>query len=144
MKSFEREALADAVEQARLALARVTQLAEAAVAARPGMSLPALAERLYADRRRRDRIFGNGLFREPAWDLLLALYSAHGRGEPLIFSAAYDAAGLSCASGQRLLAKLQEAGLVALRDAPGSRKKKLAELTPSAADRLSDYLTGLL
>ena len=40
-----------------------------------------LARELIEDRRRRDRLFGEHLFGEPAWDMLLALYSRLDRQE---------------------------------------------------------------
>jgi len=40
-----------------------------------------LARKLIEDRCRRDRLFGEHLFGEPAWDMLLALYSRLDRQE---------------------------------------------------------------
>lgn len=102
----------------------------------------AWADRLYAERRRRDALFPEGLFGEPAWDLLLALYAAREKGKPVILCAAYKAAGVSDTTGRRLLDRLEAEGLISRRRAPRSRKMRLVELTDDAVERLTDYLAG--
>ena len=100
----------------------------------------AWAERLYAERRRRDDLFPDGLFGEPAWDLLLAMFSARERGQAMILCRAYKAAGVSDTTGRRLLDRMEEEGLITRRRAPRSRKMRVVELTDRAAERLVDYL----
>lgn len=101
----------------------------------------AWAERLYDERRRRDDLFPPGLFGEPAWDLLLALFIAREKGEPIILSAAYRAGRVSDTTGRRLLDQLEREGMISRRRAPRSRKTRLVELTEDALGRLADYLT---
>ena len=62
----------------------------------------AWAERLYAERRRRDALFPPDLFGEPAWDLLLAMFTARERGLAMILCRAYKAAGVTDTTGRRL------------------------------------------
>jgi hypothetical protein len=100
------------------------------------------AERLYAERRRRDALFPPGIFGEPAWDLLLAMFTARERGQPMILCRAYKAAGVSDTTGRRLLDRMEEEGLITRRRAPRSRKMRIVELTESAVERLADYLAG--
>jgi hypothetical protein len=100
----------------------------------------AWAERLYAERRRRDDLFPDGLFGEPAWDLLLAMFSAREKGQAMILCRAYKAAGVSDTTGRRLLDRMEEEGLITRRRAPRSRKMRVVELTDRAAERLVDYL----
>jgi len=102
----------------------------------------AWAERLYAERRRRDALFPDGLFGEPAWDLLLALYLAHDKGKAMILCRAYQAAGASDTTGRRLLDRMEEEGLITRRRAPRSRKMRIVELTDLAVARLTEYLGG--
>jgi DNA-binding MarR family transcriptional regulator len=101
----------------------------------------AWAERLYAERRRRDLRFPAGLFGEPAWDLLLALFIAREKGQAIILSSAYRAARVSDTTGRRLLDQLEREGMISRRRAPRSRKTRLVELTEDAIERLTDYLT---
>jgi hypothetical protein len=100
----------------------------------------AWAERLYAERRRRDALFPDGLFGEPAWDLLLAMYLAREKGQVMILCKAYKAANVSDTTGRRLLDRMEEEGLVTRRRAPRSRKMRIVELTDLAVERLIDYL----
>ncbi len=98
------------------------------------------ADRLYAERRRRDALFPPDLFGEPAWDLLLAMFAARERGQPMILCRAYKAAGVSDTTGRRLLDRMEEEGLITRRRAPRSRKMRIVELTQATVDRLVDYL----
>lgn len=121
---------------------------------RPGHSGPAIdsmdqrvrarlwAERLYAERRGRDAQFPDGLFGEPAWDLLLAMYIARDKNQAMILCKAYKAAGVSDTTGRRLLDRLEEEGLITRRRAPRSRKMRIVELTDAAVERLTVYLAG--
>jgi hypothetical protein len=100
----------------------------------------AWAERLYAERRRRDALFPDALFGEPAWDLLLAMFIAREKGQAMILCKAYKAARVSDTSGRRLLDRMEEDGLITRRRAPRSRKMRVVELTDRAIARLIDYL----
>ena len=100
----------------------------------------AWADRLYAERRRRDALFPDGLFGEPAWDLLLAMFTAREKGQAMILCRAYKAAGVSDTTGRRLLDRMEEEGLITRRRAPRSRKMRIVELTDLAVERLIDYL----
>lgn len=100
----------------------------------------AWAERLYAERRRRDALFPDGLFGEPAWDLLLAMFLAREKGKAMILCKAYKAAGVTDTTGRRLLDRMEEDGLITRRRAPRSRKMRIVELTDAAIERLTDYL----
>jgi len=100
----------------------------------------AWADRLFAERRRRDALFPDGLFGEPAWDLLLAMFIAREKGQAMILCKAYKAAGVSDTTGRRLLDRMEEEGLITRRRAPRSRKMRIVELTDTAVERLIDYL----
>jgi len=100
----------------------------------------ARAERLYAERRRRDALFPDGLFGEPAWDLLLAMFVAREKNQAMILCKAYKAAGVTDTTGRRLLDRMEADGLITRRRAPRSRKMRIVELTELAVERLTDYL----
>jgi hypothetical protein len=100
----------------------------------------ARAECLYAERRRRDALFPDGLFGEPAWDLLLAMFVARDRNQAMILCKAYKAAGVTDTTGRRLLDRMEADGLITRRRAPRSRKMRIVELTELAVERLTDYL----
>jgi hypothetical protein len=122
----------------RQASARLTALTEQY--APPGRDgLRAVAERLYAERRRRDAHFPPGLFGEPAWDLLLALFIAHEDGRDLSLDEAVAAARVDAEDGPALVDRLEAAGLVERRDPQGRR----LALTAQGADRLADYFVDV-
>jgi DNA-binding MarR family transcriptional regulator len=100
-------------------------------------------ERVYAERRRRDALFPDGLFGEPAWDLLLALFTAREKGETMILCEAYRAARVSDTTGRRLLEQLEKEGLISRRRAPRSRKTRLVELTPDGVERMAAFWAPL-
>ena len=104
----------------------------------------AWADRLYSERRRRDGLFPPGLFGEPAWDLLLAMYTARERGQAMILCKAYRVAGVSDTTGRRLLDRMEEEGLITRRRAPRSRKMRIVELTDRAVELLVGYLARAL
>ena len=105
-----------------------------------GQTLRAVAERLYAERRKRDEYFPAALFGEPAWDLLLALFIAHDDGRHVSLSEAYDAAKIDPRSGPTLIEKLIAAGLVTRSHNRGNT----ILLTDHGMDRLTDYLADLI
>ncbi len=107
-------------------------------------ALRAMAERLYSERRRRDGYFPAGLFGEPAWDLTLALFVAREEGREVSLAEACEAAGVGRTAGRRLLAKMEEAELVARTTGRADRRRQCVALTDNGAERLTDYLTGLL
>lgn len=100
----------------------------------------AWAERLYAERRRRDALFPPDLFGEPAWDLLLAMFTARERGQAMILCRAYKAAGVTDTTGRRLLDRMESEGLITRRRAPRSRKMRIVELTDRSVALLVDFL----
>ena len=109
-----------------------------------GTALPQMVKRLYEERRERDRCFPPGLFGEPGWDLILALFVARHEGRSLTVRDACAAAHAPKTTGRRVLARLEEAGLIEVRRAEGARKGLRVELTQEGCDRLADYLTRIL
>lgn len=105
-----------------------------------GQSLRAVAERLYAERRKRDEYFPPALFGEPAWDLLLALFIAQDDGRHISLDEAYDAARIDSRQGPTVVEKLIAAGLVARSHNRGDA----ILLTEQGMDRLNDYLADLI
>jgi DNA-binding MarR family transcriptional regulator len=105
-----------------------------------GHTLRAVAERLYAERRKRDEYFPMGLFGEPAWDLLLALFIAQDDGRHFTLDEAYAAAKIDPSDGPELIEKLIAAGMV---ERSHNRGNAIL-LTDHGRDRLSDYLADLI
>jgi hypothetical protein len=105
-----------------------------------GQTLRAVAERLYAERRKRDEYFPAALFGEPAWDLLLTLFIARDDGRAMTLPEAYRAARVDERHGPTLIEKLIASGLVTRSHNRGNA----VLLTDHGMDRLSDYLADLV
>ena len=105
-----------------------------------GQTLRAVAERLYAERRRRDEYFPPALFGEPAWDLLLTLFIARDDGRAVPLAEAYQAARVDARHGPTLVEKLIDSGLITRSHNRGNALR----LTDHGMDRLSDYLADLV
>lgn len=136
--------IAAAVAIVHEAIARVAALADSVTPDASGVSLRAVAERLYSERRRRSEYFPPGLFGEPAWDLLLALFIAHEDGRELDLADAYRAAEVEPGAGPALLRRLEEDGLVARSRRQGDEVHQRVRLTERAVERLGDYLTDII
>ena len=136
--------LLDLARSLQAALDELWVIAGAAAPER-GIRLPVIAKGLLSERRRRDGCFPPGLFGEPAWELLLALYIGREAGDDMTMRGAAQTARLPYATCARLIERLEAAGLITRRRVTGSHSKKvLVELTEEAADRLSHYLAGLV
>jgi DNA-binding MarR family transcriptional regulator len=128
----------------RQATARIEALSDAIFPGAAGMTLHAVADRLYSERRRRERHFPQGLFKEPAWDLMLALFIAREEGRELDLIQACEVAGVTPGAGRSLLAKMESEGLVARAKSNRNRKRQTVALTKHSIERLSDYLAALI
>ena len=138
------EKIQQAIDTVQHALGRIAALASVLPSSLAGASLSAMAERLYLERRRRDDYFPAGLFGEPVWDLMLALFVAGEEGRRLSIAEAYEAARVKPAAGRRLLNRMEKSGLVARMAGQEDLRKRFVALTPNASERLSDYLTRIL
>jgi DNA-binding MarR family transcriptional regulator len=144
MQEASSEKIHQAIDTVQDALGRIAALASILPSALTGTTLAAMAERLYQERRRREKYFPAGLFGEPAWDLILALFVALEEGRRLTIAEAYEAAAVRPAAGRRLIARLERTGMVARSFGQEDRRKRYVQLTPNASERLTDYLTRLL
>lgn len=128
----------------RQATARIEALSDFPGVRAPGLSLRAVAERLYCERRQRDRHFPPGLFGEPAWDMMLALFMAREEGRELHLDEAYEAAGVESGAGRALVARLEAQNMVARAPSKRAKRRQSIHLTKEAVERLTEYLAGLI
>jgi hypothetical protein len=100
--------------------------------------LSRLAKRIYDARRLRERVMQDRLFGEPAWDMMLELYSSASSISSLSYAA-------NCAptTGLRWQKVLIQDGLIE-RGPPGfPAYKQIVRLTESGRDLMDEYLTRL-
>ena len=91
----------------------------------------ARAIEIYRSRRRRDAAFGEDadLFGEPAWDILLDLLDADAHGRRISVTSASLASSVPATTGLRMIAILEERGLVMRTDDPLDRRRSHVSLT---------------
>ena len=92
-----------------------------------GEELGAFARLLHRERRTRDAYMSEGLFGEPAWDILLDLFASQAEGRMVPVSSACIAAAVPPSTALRYIAEMERRGLI--------------KRAPSAQDRRSYHLT---
>ncbi len=101
----------------------------------------ALARATLALRRKRDRLFPEGLFGEPVWDLLLDLYIARADGRTISVSSACIAAAVPPTTALRWLRELERRDLVVRTADTGDGRRVHVTLSYNAT-RLVERLLG--
>jgi DNA-binding MarR family transcriptional regulator len=106
----------------------------------------AAAQALYAERRRRERVFDKGLFGEPNWDILLDLFIAGEQGREILLTSACIAACAPPTTARRHIVALERAGLIQRQTSASDRRATIVRLTVDARElilvhlRTIDYL----
>jgi hypothetical protein len=104
----------------------------------------ALARRTYALRRKRAVIFGNpDLFGEPAWDILLDLFIAHGEGKQVSVSSACIGSAAPATTGLRWLGVLADEGLVVRENDAEDNRRVLVRLTETGRAAMERFFDAL-
>ncbi|KQN93760.1 hypothetical protein ASE95_02215 [Sphingomonas sp. Leaf231] len=94
-------------------------------------------------RRLRDRFFGDGLFEDPAWDMLLDLFAARLEGGRVSVSSLCIAAAVAPTTALRWIAKLTSVRLLDRAPDPADRRRAFVALTDDAASAMHRYITTL-
>lgn len=103
--------------------------------------LPALARYLEA-RRVRATLFGQNLFSDPAWDILLALYQAELEGGALTLEQLSETLRLSMSVVVGQVGTMERRGLLdEHRTSPNSRRRRAIRLSPLAMDAMASWFS---
>ena len=107
-----------------------------------------MAERLYKFRRNREvrieRAFGQGLFADPSWDILLDLFIHHARGVDVSVSSACQGSFSPATTALRHLAELERRGVIVRRAHPSDRRVLHVSLTTEALDVIQSILMDFI
>ncbi|MBY9064112.1 winged helix DNA-binding protein [Sphingomonas yunnanensis] len=95
-------------------------------------------------RRLRDRFLGEGLFEDPAWDMLLDLYASHLERRRVSVSSLCIAAAVPPTTALRWITRLTERRLLARMPDPDDRRRVFIGLTDEAVRALQAYLGALV
>src|SRR6478609_5454372 len=101
-----------------------------------------IAEAWIAALRQRNKVFTEGIFADPAWDLLLDLYVSHCNGRPVSVTSACIAANVPATTALRWIGVLENKGLIARADDPHDNRRKLVNLTDDALMKVEAALDG--
>lgn len=102
--------------------------------------LASVARSIHYARRRRDRWFEQGLFGEPAWDMLLDAFAHKVTGKQLTTKSISFASGVALTTALRWLNVLQEVGLIRRIPSQRDRRETIVELTDKGYRMMTLYL----
>ena len=94
-------------------------------------------------RRLREEVFGPGLFADPAWDILLDLFTAEARGERVQISSLAIAARVPHSTAIRWARIMTGAGLVVRERDPDDGRRVHVSLSQHARNLMEEYLSRL-
>lgn len=94
-------------------------------------------------RRLRNQFFGDALFEDPAWDMLLDLYAAELEHAQVSVSSLCIAAMVAPTTALRWIAKMTEAGLFVRQPDPQDRRRAFMALSPRASEAMRSYVTAI-
>lgn len=106
----------------------------------PNQDFVAVAEYLYAARRRRDHLPGSDMFGEPAWDALLFVFISQGRERLVSITDVVAGAAAPPTTGLRWLGVLESRKLIIREDDPADRRRSYVKLTPKGFDWMHRFL----
>ena len=90
-------------------------------------------------RRNRDRFFGNDLFADPAWDILLELYAAALAQYRVSVSNLCIAAAVPGTTALRWIKQLEDAGMIVRRADPTDGRRHFLMLSDRALGTMNAY-----
>ena len=103
--------------------------------------LIARARQQILHRKRRSQQFPRGIFGEPAWDMLLVLYTSEGFS-PETIRDLREQAGLTHSTALRWLDYLESQQLIARKSHLTDKRSAYVELTERAREKLDQYFSG--
>ena len=102
------------------------------------------AREVYDARRKRERIFGPGLFADPSWDILLDLYIAKREGRKVTISSACIAASAPTTTATRHISHLVQAGLVMRVPHPVDARSSYLQLSAAGERKLTQLFREMV
>lgn len=98
-----------------------------------------LIDAILRARRRREEIFGDDVFGDPVWDLLLALYAGSLHNEELSVTRLCETASVAVTTGLRWLSQLERMGLIDRRSGQRDRRVTVVALSNLGIAKMDEY-----
>jgi hypothetical protein len=135
---MDEQELRDALNAAQASLERATGALRSGEDA-DELDLSAAAASMLRQRRKRDACFPPNLFGEYEWDMLLVLFSANQEMRQIDV---FNGSGVPPTTGLRIMRRLEEMGLLAIRGGGSIYQKRLVRLTDAAVESMTQFLRG--
>ncbi|WP_375381937.1 hypothetical protein [uncultured Sphingomonas sp.] len=123
-------------------IADATEGAPTIVAASPQQAMAQQAAGLLRHRQLRKRFLPADLFREPGWDMLIAIYIADRNGHPMNVKSLVAMVDAPATTSQRWIDHLDRLGLVTRATDPLDRRRIEVSLTYAGQSALEAYLSA--
>jgi DNA-binding MarR family transcriptional regulator len=98
--------------------------------------------RARALRRLRKTLLGEDLFSGPGWEILLYLFESQLRQLRDTIGNVIDGTGIPGTTALRWIERLEQKGLINVRDDPLDGRRRFVDLLPPAADLMTKYFNG--
>ncbi len=112
-------------------------------ATRPALPDPRLVRQMIRQRQLRSRYFGNELFADPAWDMLLDLTAARAEHIRVSVTSLCIASAVPPTTALRWIGQMIEAGLLHRVEDEADRRRAFITLSDKAADAMARYFAEL-
>jgi DNA-binding MarR family transcriptional regulator len=110
---------------------------------RPPLPDPRLLRRIIRQRQLREKYFGNELFGDPAWDMLLDLAAAREEHVRVSITSLCIASGVAPTTALRWISQMTAMGLLLRIDDENDRRRAFVTLTDKAANMIAEYFFEL-
>lgn len=91
----------------------------------------------------RKKLLGNDCFSGPAWDILLQLFESHVLQRRDTIGNVCDGTGLPATTALRWINRLEQMGLVVIRDDHLDNRRRFAELSATGVETMTRYFAGI-
>jgi hypothetical protein len=143
-RRFVTHAPSTAIEIVRSYLADPARIDDAPAVSGASPDLGAFARHLYEERRSREAVFGEGLFADPMWDLMLELYASTAEGVRVSVSRACAASQAPSSSALRYIKEMTSKGLVVRDECRTDARRVYVRLSDKSRVAMSDLLSRMM
>ncbi|MEP3760388.1 MAG: winged helix DNA-binding protein, partial [Marinomonas sp.] len=110
-----------------------------AVSEKPALPDPRHVRQVIRQRQARSRFFDDGLFGDPAWDMLLDLTASRAEHQAVSVTSLCIASGVPATTALRWVKQMVEVGLFERTEDESDKRRAFIGLSDKAADAMAQY-----
>ncbi len=110
---------------------------------RPSLPDPNLLEKIAQNRRKRESFFGDGLFADPAWDMILDLAIARARFRRVSVTSLCIASGVPSTTALRWISVMVARGIFQRENDDSDRRRAFISLTDAGSLKVARYFDAI-